>query len=1176
MQSPNYDYGLVALPDQSSNEDEEQPLFWKLDSSLIEPGIYRNKLIITNGNMYFTSKNVAGNHVPFNIEVDPFQLYNNYSLNDIMGLVFFQDASMMMGYNWMDNICIKLIERMPSCEVATYKFNGNRADNSGNGYHLSQIENGPVMFVEDRFGNGSNAISLNVNNQEIFTMPGAPNINDDFTLSAWVKPLDYTTGTDTAVIFSNYSDISEETSMMIGIFEQTGQVFYGHLNTGGNLMISLSDFVIPAGVWSHLVLKRESAANMYTLYWNGEEVNTYNYPAAPNSPSSVFVFSVSDNNPNFSYKGALDGLRLWDCVMDDAVVDSLYHAGGWPQVMCDDMAITINTTNAACNFVNGTATVSVTGGSGDYTITWSNGDMGTYADTLSAGMHSVQVMDNLYGCMMNQFFYINNTGAPTVDLTAGNLLCYQSETGYVNSSITGGVSPYTLEWSNGSSNANITALSAGTYMLTVVDGAGCVVTESIELIQPEEMQATFDVTNSSCGNNDGEITVNVSGGTGAYTYTWSNGAPDNATISNIPAANYTVVVEDENACTASFTTGFSDSGSPIAMVDSTVSATCGELGSLYISVTGGSGSYTYEWNNGEDTEDLEEFDPGEYWLTVTDGTCMTMLHADIPYEYPQTQEICVVTVDQTTTTNLVVWEKEVSTSISHYNIYREGFVAGDYQLVGTVPYDDMSEYSDPVASPFNRSWKYKVYQSYSINDAAENNNNMADYGESILLDLAIKNVGTGVSNNANVTISTTNSHTTINDNTEAYETVAIDEIKNINNAFGVSFADNIPDQTSVLFNTNITDDNDTYQNTFSILVNAPSLEVEYISLDDATGNDNGVMDEGETVTISVKAKNIGHAATLAGTITASENSSYLSLTNTEANIDVLTQTNGEFTAQFTGTVSSSVPDGESVDFTFTYTAGNYSADLSTSLPIGISLEDWETETFDTYDWDNSGTYPWVIVSDVVFDGDYASKSGDITNSQESVLSINLEVTQADSVSFYKKVSCEDSQYSDNGYWWDYLKFDIDGSTKGQWDGEINWTREAYWVTAGSRTLTWTYYKDNYADGGSDAAWIDNIILPPHQVTSTTIFSPIVEETEFTVYPIPAKDFLNLEYALTETEDVIINITDISGKLVKNIVSNKQNKGHYYSHINIEALNKGVYFVSFVTKNNTSIKKLIIE
>jgi hypothetical protein len=710
MHQQDYDYGLVALPNHSnSGNDEEMPFFWKLDSSLIEPGIYRNKLIMTNGQMLFTSKRAFGNHIPFIIEADPFELYENYSLQDISGIIFYQEASEMIGFNWMDNICIKLIEREESCEIATYKFNGNRADNSGNGLHLSQIENGPVMFVDDRFGNASRALELNVNNQEIFTYnSNVPNIIGDFTLSTWVKPQDYSSGTDTAMIFSSYADDSEGTSMMIGIFEQTGQVFFGHLNAGGNLMISLSDFVIPIDVWSHLALRRETSSSTYTLFWNGELVETYNYPSAPNNTGSSYVFSVSDNDPNFSYKGAIDGLRLWSCLLEDQLVDSIYHAGGWPQVMCDDMNINVSTTNAACNIVNGTATVTVTGGSGDYTITWSNGDEGNYADSLSAGMHSVQVTDNQYGCMLNQFFYINNTGAPSVELEPSHLACYQAEDGAIGASVSGGVSPYILEWSNGSSDYNITGLSAGTYMLTVVDGAGCVVTEESEITQPEELQATFDVTNSSCGNNDGEITVNVSGGTGTYTYTWSNGAPDNATISNIPAANYTVVVEDENACTASFTTGFSDSGSPIAMVDSTVSATCGELGSLYISVTGGSGSYTYEWNNGEDTEDLEEFDPGEYWLTVTDGTCMTMLHADIPYEYPQTQEICVVTVDQTTATNLVVWEKEVSTSISHYNIYREGFVAGDYQLVGTVPYDDMSEYSDPVASPFNRSWKYKV------------------------------------------------------------------------------------------------------------------------------------------------------------------------------------------------------------------------------------------------------------------------------------------------------------------------------------------------------------------------------------------------------------------------------------------------------------------------------------
>jgi hypothetical protein len=75
---------------------------------------------------------------------------------------------------------------------------------------------------------------------------------------------------------------------------------------------------------------------------------------------------------------------------------------------------------------------------------------------------------------------------------------------------------------------------------------------------------------------------------------------------------------------------------------------------------------------------------------------------------PTPQQICVVTVDTATTTNVVIWEKNGEENISHYNIYRENTQAGHYMLIDTVAFSNESNFNDVVASPEIRSWRYRI------------------------------------------------------------------------------------------------------------------------------------------------------------------------------------------------------------------------------------------------------------------------------------------------------------------------------------------------------------------------------------------------------------------------------------------------------------------------------------
>ena len=152
--------------------------------------------------------------------------------------------------------------------------------------------------------------------------------------------------------------------------------------------------------------------------------------------------------------------------------------------------------------------------------------------------------------------------------------------------------------------------------------------------------------------------------------------------------------------------------------------------------------------------------------------------------------------------------------------------------------------------------------------------------------------------------------------------------------------------------------------------------------------------------------------------------------------------------------------------------------------LGLVLEDFETGNFSKFLWVQGGNTPWTIINSNVYEGSYSAKSGTIGNSKTSTLSIAINVSISDTVSFFKKVSCEDDPATTPAY--DYLEFLIDNTSMGRWDGETAWSRSAFPVSAGLHTLKWVYKKDSYQSAGSDCAWLDYIKFPTGIVNKTLL------------------------------------------------------------------------------------------
>lgn len=121
--------------------------------------------------------------------------------------------------------------------------------------------------------------------------------------------------------------------------------------------------------------------------------------------------------------------------------------------------------------------------------------------------------------------------------------------GAITSTVSGGQSPYTRLWSNGSTATNISNLAAGNYFVTITDAQGCSLVRSGTVNNSAGVSISLSSTNTSCQSNTGSATVSVTSGTPNYTYTWSNNATT-ATINNLAAGNYAVTVRDANNCSA--------------------------------------------------------------------------------------------------------------------------------------------------------------------------------------------------------------------------------------------------------------------------------------------------------------------------------------------------------------------------------------------------------------------------------------------------------------------------------------------------------------------------------------------------------------------------------------------------------------------------------------------------
>ena len=280
--------------------------------------------------------------------------------------------------------------------------------------------------------------------------------------------------------------------------------------------------------------------------------------------------------------------------------------------------------NTCFGGMDGSATISASGGSGMYSYVWSNGGMNETENNLAAGSYTITVTDES-NCTGEIMIEITEPEDFVANETLTNINCNGAGNGSIQLNATGGTGDLTYTWNTGESGDFIENLIAGIFSVTITDGINCMGEIEFVISEPDAIQIDSVVSNSpSCpGAMDGNICVNPFGGTGALSPLWSNG---DTTLNspNLAAGDYSVTITDENDCEAVFSFTLDDP-TALSISSSSTPPTCNDSndGSATLSLIGGSGNYSIEWSTGDTTITVDDLSGGTYTVTVTDGNGCT-------------------------------------------------------------------------------------------------------------------------------------------------------------------------------------------------------------------------------------------------------------------------------------------------------------------------------------------------------------------------------------------------------------------------------------------------------------------------------------------------------------------------------------------------------------------------
>ncbi|MBL4657197.1 MAG: T9SS type A sorting domain-containing protein, partial [Flavobacteriales bacterium] len=337
--------------------------------------------------------------------------------------------------------------------------------------------------------------------------------------------------------------------------------------------------------------------------------------------------SSIQQDPSYTY--ALDGtynvcLNVTDNCGSNAICQMVTALAGG----CTLSVVAGSTNESAPGLNDGTGTAVATLGTAPYTYLWNdpNATSSAIVSGLVPGIYSVTVTD-ASSC----------TDTATITVLAGSTNCQVQLTvmasdesaagandGSASTAVTGGTPPYAYVWSTGATTTAISGLAPGVYTCNILDADQCTVSQSftVQAFPCNLSGVISSAGESSAGANDGSATAVGSGGTGPYTYVWSN-FETTSTIVNLSPGIYDVTITDFTGCTYTASAAVNPGGVPCnlstTISGSNESQAGANDGSATVVVNGGSPPTSILWDNGQTTSAISGLAPGDYTVVVQDG-----------------------------------------------------------------------------------------------------------------------------------------------------------------------------------------------------------------------------------------------------------------------------------------------------------------------------------------------------------------------------------------------------------------------------------------------------------------------------------------------------------------------------------------------------------------------------
>lgn len=381
----------------------------------------------------------------------------------------------------------------------------------------------------------------------------------------------------------------------------------------------------------------QAVANaVYKWYYNGSPITYWGYSISCGCyvPSYHYGYTFAATaSGNYSAE-VID--TLTGCSSMTNVLSATIHPLPVPVIT--------QTAGIAC-YGNQTASLlgSASGTVAPYTYSWSNSVTGATNTNLAAGTYVLTVTD-ANTCQQDTAYTVQQpalvsaSAASPTNTRGYQISCYGYSDGSATANPSGGTPPYTYLWSTGATTASISNLSAGTYTVTVWDANNCApATTTVTLTQPDPLSVSlqplvrYGGNHISCsGENDGQISCLITGGTATMSFLWSNGQTT-ATANNLTAGVYSVQITDSVGCITTASTTLTE---PAALVSTrTVSdftgygVSCyGESdGSISLNVSGGTMPYHISWADTNYQFVRNNLSAGNYVATITDTLGCTVL-----------------------------------------------------------------------------------------------------------------------------------------------------------------------------------------------------------------------------------------------------------------------------------------------------------------------------------------------------------------------------------------------------------------------------------------------------------------------------------------------------------------------------------------------------------------------